>query len=173
MTSHRSSPRPHLPHLAWIVSALVLLSLLGGPATSASPALTLHSPAPGELHLTWPAVTPAPPAYHVRYAPADTPLLIKEATSPTNTPDPVRVRARRTLHRPSAGRSWAVECAGVTADRRLPGRPGDGRDHRRRGGGERHHRECGRCGLVFRRPGGGGGLSHRRHRCAGPAAGGL
>ena len=39
MTSHRSSPRPHLPHLAWLVSALVLLSLLGGPATSAPPAL--------------------------------------------------------------------------------------------------------------------------------------
>ena len=43
------------------------------------------APAPGALHLTWPAVTPAPPAYHVQYAPADTPLLIKEATSPTNT----------------------------------------------------------------------------------------
>ena len=85
MTSHRSSPRPHLPHLAWIVSALLLLSLLGGPATSAPPALTLHSPNPGALHLTWPAVTPAPPAYHVRYAPADTPLLIKEATSSTHT----------------------------------------------------------------------------------------
>ena len=85
MTSHRSSPRPHLPHLAWLVSALVLLSLLGGPATSAPPALTLHSPNPGALHLTWPAVTPAPPAYHVQYAPADTPLLIKEATSATNT----------------------------------------------------------------------------------------
>ena len=85
MTSHRSSPRPHLPHLAWLVSALLLLSLLGGPATSAPPALTLHSPAPGELHLTWPATTPAPPAYHVQYAPADTPLLIKEATSPTHT----------------------------------------------------------------------------------------
>ncbi len=86
MTSHRSSPRPHLPHLAWIVSALLLLSLLGWsgvPATSAPPALTLHSPAPGELHLTWPAVTPAPPAYHVRYAPADTPTLIEQATSPT------------------------------------------------------------------------------------------
>ena len=85
MTSHRSSPRPHLPHLAWIVSALLLLSLLGGPATSAPPALTLHSPNPGALHLTWPAVTPAPPAYHVQYAPADTPLLIKEATSSTHT----------------------------------------------------------------------------------------
>ena len=85
MTPHRSSPRPHLPHLAWLVSALVLLSLLGGPATSAPPALTLHSPAPGALHLTWPAVTPAPPAYHVRYAPADTPLLIEQATSATNT----------------------------------------------------------------------------------------
>ena len=85
MTSHRSSPRPHLPHLAWLVSALLLLSLLGGPATSAPPALTLHSPAPGALHLTWPAVTPAPPAYHVRYAPADTPLLIEQATSATNT----------------------------------------------------------------------------------------
>ncbi len=85
MTSHRSSPRPHLPHLAWIVSALVLLSLLGGPATSAPPALTLHSPNPGALHLTWPAVTPAPPAYHVQYAPADTPLLIEQATSATNT----------------------------------------------------------------------------------------
>ncbi len=85
MTSHRSSPHPHLPHLAWLVSALLLLSLLGGPATSAPPALTLHSPAPGELYLTWPATTPAPPAYHVQYAPADTPLLIKEATSPTNT----------------------------------------------------------------------------------------
>ena len=85
MTSHRSSPRPHLPHLAWIVSALVLISLLGVPATSAPPALTLHSPAPGALHLTWPAVTPAPPEYHVRYAPADTPLLIEQATSATNT----------------------------------------------------------------------------------------
>ena len=88
MTSHRSSPRPHLPHLAWLVSALVLLSLLGWsgvPATSApsAPALTLYSPAPGALHLTWPAVTPAPPAYHVRYAPADTPTLIEQATSPT------------------------------------------------------------------------------------------
>ena len=88
MTSHRSSPRPHLPHLAWLVSALLLLSLLGWsgvPATSAppAPALTLHSPAPGALHLTWPAVTPAPPAYHVRYAPADTPTLIEQATSPT------------------------------------------------------------------------------------------
>ena len=60
-------------------------SLLGVPATSAPPALTLHSPAPGELHLTWPAVTPAPLEYHVRYAPADTPLLIKEATSSTHT----------------------------------------------------------------------------------------
>ena len=85
MTSHRTSPYTHLPPLAWIVSALVLLSLLGGPATSAPPALTLHSPAPGALHLTWPAVTPAPPAYHVRYAPAATPLLIKEATSSTHT----------------------------------------------------------------------------------------
>ena len=85
MTSHRTSPYTHLPPLAWLVSALLLLSLLGGPATSAPPALTLHSPAPGALHLTWPAVTPAPPAYHVQYAPADTPLLIKEATSPTNT----------------------------------------------------------------------------------------
>ena len=85
MTSHRSSPHPHLSHLAWLVSALLLLSLLGVPATSAPPALTLHSPAPGELYLTWPATTPAPPAYHVQYAPADTPLLIKEATSPTNT----------------------------------------------------------------------------------------
>ena len=85
MTSHRSSPRPHLPHLAWLVSALLLLSLLGGPATSAPPALSLHSPNPGALHLTWPATTPAPPAYHVRYAPADTPLLIKEATSSTHT----------------------------------------------------------------------------------------
>ena len=85
MTSHRSSPRPHLPHLAWIVSALVLISLLGVPATSAppAPALTLYSPAPGALHLTWPAVTPAPPAYHVQYAPADTPTLIEQATSPT------------------------------------------------------------------------------------------
>ena len=90
MTSHRTSPYTHLPPLAWIVSALVLLSLLGWsgvPATSAppAPALTLHSPNPGALHLTWPAVTPAPPAYHVRYAPADTPLLIKEATSSTHT----------------------------------------------------------------------------------------
>ncbi len=90
MTSHRTSPYRHLPPLAWLVSALLLLSLLGWsgvPATSAppAPALTLHSPAPGALHLTWPAVTPAPPAYHVQYAPADTPLLIKEATSPTNT----------------------------------------------------------------------------------------
>ena len=90
MTSPRTSPYTHLPPLAWLVSALVLLSLLGWsgvPATSAPPvpALTLHSPAPGALHLTWPAVTPAPPAYHVQYAPADTPLLIKEATSSTHT----------------------------------------------------------------------------------------
>ena len=90
MTSHRKSPYTHLPPLAWIVSALVLLSLLGWsgvPATSAppAPALTLHSPNPGALHLTWPAVTPAPPAYHVQYAPADTPLLIEQATSATNT----------------------------------------------------------------------------------------
>ena len=88
MTSPRTSPYTHLPPLAWIVSALLLLSLLGWsgvPATSAppAPALTLHSPAPGALHLTWPAVTPAPPAYHVRYAPADTPTLIEQATSPT------------------------------------------------------------------------------------------
>ena len=82
MTSHRSSPRPHLPHLAWLVSALLLLSLLGGPATSAPPALTLHSPAPGALHLTWPAVTPAPPAYHVQYAPADTPCSSRRPRHP-------------------------------------------------------------------------------------------
>ena len=90
MTSPRTSPYTHLPPLAWLVSALLLLSLLGWsgvPATSAppAPALTLHSPAPGALHLTWPAVTPAPPAYHVQYAPADTPLLIEQATSATNT----------------------------------------------------------------------------------------
>ena len=160
MTSHRKSPYTHLPHLAWLVSALVLLSLLGVSATSAPPALTLHSPNPGALHLTWPTATPAPLEYHVQYAPADTPLLIKEATSPHPYADPVRVRARRTLHRPSAGRSWAVECAGVTADRRLPGRPGDGRDHRRGGGGDRIHRKRRGHGLVFRRPGGRGGLSH-------------
>ena len=92
MNPHRRSPRrnPYLPRLAYLVSALLLLSLLGWsgrPATSApsAPAVTLHSPAPGELHLTWPAATPAPSVYHIQYAPTDTPLLIEEATAATNT----------------------------------------------------------------------------------------
>ncbi len=55
-------------------------------ATSApsAPALTLHSPAPGELHLIWPAATPPPLEYHIQYAPTDTPLLIEHATAATN-----------------------------------------------------------------------------------------
>ena len=92
MNPHRRSSRrnPHLPRLAYLVSALLILSLLGwagipAPAAPPAPTLTLHSPAPGELHLTWPAPTPAPAEYHIQYAPTDTPLLIQEATSPTNT----------------------------------------------------------------------------------------
>ena len=92
MNSHRRSPRrnPYLSPLAYLVSALLLLSLLGWsgiPATSApgAPVLTLHSPAPGELHLEWVAATPPPLEYHIQYAPTDTPLLIEEATAATNT----------------------------------------------------------------------------------------
>ena len=164
MTSHRSSPRPHLPHLAWIVSALLLLSLLGWsgvPATSApsAPALTLYSPAPGALHLTWPATTPAPPAYHVQYAPADTPTLIEQATSPTPS---------LTLYELEPGVLYTVQVRAGTGPWSVPGlqriddyrADPDGRDHRRGGGGDRLHRKRRGHGLVFRGPGRRGGLSH-------------
>ncbi len=170
MTSHRSSPRPHLPHLAWIVSALLLLSLLGGPATSAPPALTLHSPAPGALHLTWPAVTPAPLAYHVRYAPADTPLLIEQATSATNT---------LTLYDLEPGVVYTVQVRAGTGPWSVPGlqRIDDYRaDPETVGtigvGAEEtgYIESAGDTDWFFVDLAGGGGLSHRSDRCAGPIA---
>ena len=173
MTSHRSSPRPHLPHLAWIVSALLLLSLLGGPATSAPPALTLHSPAPGALHLTWPAVTPAPLAYHVRYAPADTPLLIEQATSATNT---------LTLYDLEPGVVYTVQVRAGTGPWSVPGlqRIDDYRaDPETVGtigvGAEEtgYIESAGDTDWFFVDLAGGGGLSHRSNGRAGPAAGGL
>ena len=95
MNPHHVAPQrlslsPRLPPLAWVVGALLFVSLLGGPsglATSApgAPAVTLHSPNPGELHMEWPAATPAPSTYQVQWTRTDVVEPAGHASSVTNT----------------------------------------------------------------------------------------